>query len=1092
MNIKFSTIIFFLLLVVTILPPKSAFAAIYTLSGYVQNSSGTALIGATVEIKNPSTNAIVESTTTDSSGDYSLNVNEGTYNVQITPASGSGFSPAVAVNQVISGNKTLNFVLAPTGSFTMSGHVYNALGSPLENQTITLRDPDTNAVVASTTSNSVGYYSLEILPNTYRIQINGKNALNVSAPRFYNLLLSEYSFTQSTYIDFKLPFKKVDVHVEDDLQADFSDVKLQTSTASTNASFSVSGINASLVVSYYDSSTSGVGTLPYTNSSGNATLWLFPTGSNDPYTFIAEPSRGSNFATTNLTNVFITGDTTKTITMQKFKNLTGHLYDSEGGTLPNQSISLREPGTNNLIATATTDSNGFYSLLAIPNSYNIQLSASNNSNILKAPKTYNLIVGQYTLANDSVLDLTLPFKKVDLHVQDAFNTPISDVEINTEPTSSVNGIFSVSGLNASLVISYYAAGGANPLPQTDVDGNVTLWLLPNGSDEPYSFVATPQSGSGYTPTTLTNNFITNTTNKTLTLQKPVTLTGQVVNPLGDPLVNQTVALLQPGTFQVVATTTTDTQGNYSLATTAHTYTVQVTGKNNISTNAPRFYNLLLSDYSLTETTDLDLTLPFKKIDIHMQNQANASVSDVEFRTSTAATNATLSVSGLNASLVVSYYDPNTTGVGSMPKTDQDGNTTLWLFPSGSNDPYTLFATPQAGSPYLLLLQNINVANNENKIVSLQYNHDAPVTTATLETQHADDTYSNPTTVTLSTSAASGYTIENTYYIIDGGTQQTYTTPFTVPGDGEHTIEHWSVDNSGVQETPKTKTFTILARYNLVGTVYIDVNHNGVQDTGELGYDGATIGLNTGQTTATDSNGEYTFSNLPTDVYIETLTVPSGFTATTTNPVTVPLTADTTQNFGIAPIPTPTDTPTPTPTETPTPTPTSTPTPAQNKITALSPAKVWVGLPNFFSAGAKFDLLAEAYKDTTLISSGQLNSINPGLGFGGFTSAKLQTIPFGAFTPVNFPQGSQLSIKVSARTACVGSLSPIGTARLWYNDSQANSNYGATIGTNTSTYYLRPNAVLTTTVGSGPKQTSDVLGGAACSAFKSFGTWTITP
>ncbi len=193
-----------------------------------------------------------------------------------------------------------------------------------------------------------------------------------------------------------------------------------------------------------------------------------------------------------------------------------------------------------------------------------------------------------------------------------------------------------------------------------------------------------------------------------------------------------------------------------------------------------------------------------------------------------------------------------------------------------------------------------------------------------------------------------------------------------------------------------------------------------------------------------------------------------------------------------PTPTPTDIPTPTPTATPTPTSTPTPTPAPDKLTALSPAKVWVGLPNFFGAGAKFDLKAEAYKDTSFVSTGQLNSVDPGLGFGGFTSAKLNTIPFNAFAPVDFPQGSQLSIKVYARTACTGSLNPLGTARLWYNDSQANSQFGATIGTNASNYYLRNNFVLSTTVGSGPKQTVDVQGGAACSVFKSFGTWTVTP
>lgn len=826
MKLKLAAILALVTLVITLLVPKSALAADYALSGNVQNSYGIAVTEAIVEVKNPTNNAVVTTTTTSSSGLYSLTLPEGTYNIQVTPVASSGLSPTLAVNQVITNTKTLNFILVPTGTYAFSGHVRNSLGETLANQTVSLRNPATNAIVASSTTDSNGYFSILTSQNTYRVQITGRNAIEANAPRFYNLLLSEYSFTQSTYIDFKLPFKKVDVHVEDDSQADFSNVQLQTSTSPTNVVLSVSGLTASLVVSHYDLGTSGVGSLPSTDLSGNATLWLFPTGSNNPYTIIARPPTGSNYATNNVTNVFINGDTSKTITMQKVKVLSGYLYDSLGGTLPNQTISLREPGTNSLIATTTTNSSGFYSIAAIPNSYNIQVTASNNSTSLKAPKTYNLYLGEYSLVNDSTLNLTLPFKKVDIHVKNSLNVPVSNATINTTPTSPVNGVFSVSGLSASLVVSHYSAGGANPLPKTDEFGNATLWLLPNGSNDPYSFVVTPQSGSGYTAATLANNFITSNTSKVIILQKPVTLTGQVLNSLGVPLSNQTVALREPGTNSIVVSTTTTALGNYTLSTFANTYTVQVTGKNSTSVDAPRFYNLLLNDYSLNFNNSLELKLPFKKIDVHIQNPDDKPISDVELKTSTAATNALLSVSGLTASLVVSYYDSNTTGVGSLPRTDSDGNTTLWLFPSGQNYPYNIFGTPLIGSPYSpLTLQNVNVVDNESKIVSLQYNHDAPSTAILLESEERSEKYSNPTVVTLSAIAATGYSITNTYYRLDGGLQQTYNSPFTISGEGEHTIQYWSVDNSGVREVVKTKTFTIYVNEPPMISPISDVNIN---------------------------------------------------------------------------------------------------------------------------------------------------------------------------------------------------------------------------------------------------------------------------
>lgn len=166
-----------------------------------------------------------------------------------------------------------------------------------------------------------------------------------------------------------------------------------------------------------------------------------------------------------------------------------------------------------------------------------------------------------------------------------------------------------------------------------------------------------------------------------------------------------------------------------------------------------------------------------------------------------------------------------------------------------------------------------------------------------------------------------------------------------------------------------------------------------------------------------------------------------------------------------------------------------------QITALSPAKIWISLKNGDEDedDIRLDLLAEVYKDTTLISSGQINSVSTGGSrFKKFKNARLQTIAFNAFSPVDFPTGSSLKIKLSVRNACIKSSRNSGVARLWYNDAIANSQFGATIGSTTNSYFLRNGFILATTAGPGPKETIDVQAGSRCSAFKPFGTWTITP
>jgi hypothetical protein len=82
----------------------------------------------------------------------------------------------------------------------------------------------------------------------------------------------------------------------------------------------------------------------------------------------------------------------------------------------------------------------------------------------------------------------------------------------------------------------------------------------------------------------------------------------------------------------------------------------------------------------------------------------------------------------------------------------------------------------------------------------------------------------------------------------------------------------------------------------------------------------------------------------------------------------------------------------------------------------------------------------------------------------------------------------LSVRIAASSTHVS-----GTARLWYNDSAANSRFTATVNGTPTDYFLLDGFVLGTSAGPGPKKTSDVLvnrnvGG---NPFLPFGTWTKT-
>jgi hypothetical protein len=160
-----------------------------------------------------------------------------------------------------------------------------------------------------------------------------------------------------------------------------------------------------------------------------------------------------------------------------------------------------------------------------------------------------------------------------------------------------------------------------------------------------------------------------------------------------------------------------------------------------------------------------------------------------------------------------------------------------------------------------------------------------------------------------------------------------------------------------------------------------------------------------------------------------------------------------------------------------------------QLTALSPAAVWLGLKNSDDVGTKFDLLAELFKNGVAAGSGQLDSV-PG-GSSGFNNAVLRTINMALSAPVDICQGDTLSLRVSVRIASSGHRS--GTARLWFNDTAANTQFGVTIGGVTESYYLRSGLLLNVAPGPGPKNTIDVFVDRAVGGnpFKPFGTWSIT-
>ena len=323
MKLKIKLISFFLItFLLGIFSPRIAFADTFTLSGNISVASGADIVSASIDVKDINTNASVGSTITDGLGNYTLVLNGGTYDVQVTPPAGSNFSSAIALSQSITVDTVLNFVLVPAGTVTLSGYVYDSLGNAIPGQDIELINSSTNGLVDSSKTDSLGAYSLQVVAGTYLLRIlGGTNNLSLAAPQEYSLFVNNYALNQSKILDIILPTKKVTVHTQDASGSPLNNVRIKAQGSGTG--YSIGGdITFAFGFSRYDD-------LAFTNISGDAILWLMPNQGNfSPYTFTAIPPSGSGFLQTNLSNIVITSDTTQIITLTQPVVLSGHVYDS--------------------------------------------------------------------------------------------------------------------------------------------------------------------------------------------------------------------------------------------------------------------------------------------------------------------------------------------------------------------------------------------------------------------------------------------------------------------------------------------------------------------------------------------------------------------------------------------------------------------------------------------------------------------------------------------------------------------------------------------------------------------------------------------
>jgi protocatechuate 3,4-dioxygenase beta subunit len=468
-----------------------------TVSGKVTDEESSPVPLTQLEFVDSSSGQSAGTATTESQGDYSLNVAPSTYDVTVTPPTGSGLQQQTLQDVAVSSDTTLNVVLLrtqPVELINFTAQVADRSGRPVPNLFFGLSSDQGQGLYDLT--DAQGRISLRFPSGSdYMYMLNGMGSPPVLAdfPTVFYLGKS-IDLTQDTDLTIVLQNRVLTVTVLDPQGNPVPNVVIRLPGDETH--FSFNGFSGTQQVS------SGL----TTDSQGEARFDLFQGSSID---LSIVPTADSGFAPTSVPNTTVIDDMSITVTVQPepVVNFTAQVADRSGRPVPNLFFGLSSDQGQGLYD--LTDAQGRISLRFPSGSdYMYMLNGMGSPPVLADFPTVFYLGKSIDLTQDTDLTIVLQNRVLTVTVLDPQGNPVPNVVIRLpgdETHFSFNGFSGTQQVSSGLT--------------TDSQGEARFDLF-QGSSSDLSIV--PTADSGFAAFTVPSVGVTQDTNLAILLYSAIT------------------------------------------------------------------------------------------------------------------------------------------------------------------------------------------------------------------------------------------------------------------------------------------------------------------------------------------------------------------------------------------------------------------------------------------------------------------------------------------------------------------------------------------------------------------------------------------